>query len=175
MDALSDMPAPQGVVAAVRTPDCTPPKEYPEGLIVALERVQDPGNVGAIIRSADAMGAAGVLISLDSADPYAPKTLRASMGSNYHLPIWIEDIGPALDTLESAGAVLIAGHLQGKEAFPKIGKRCVLVIGNEGNGVSDAVAARCEKVRLPMKGRAESLNASVAAGIFLYELAKMIP
>lgn len=172
LESLSEVSTPQGVVATVATPKTEPPASYPEGLIVALDRLQDPGNVGTIIRTADAMGAAGVLLSPDAAAPFSGKAVRAAMGSTYHLPVWIAALEPELDRLIAQGALCLAGDLAGSETLPEIGKRCVLVIGNEGSGVSKPVAARCVRYRLPMRGKAESLNASVAAGILMYVLSK---
>lgn len=172
LESMTDTDNPQSVCAAVKTPDIKLPDEYPEGLIVALDCVQDPGNMGTIIRTADAMGAAGLLLSSGCADPFGPKVLRSTMGSIYHLPIWQGELAAELVKLKSEDFRLICGHLEGNEILPEPGRRCVLIIGNEGNGVSDAVAALCDKYRLPMFGRAESLNASVAAGIMMYEIAK---
>lgn len=172
LESMTDTDNPQSVCAAVKTPDIKLPDEYPEGLIVALDCVQDPGNMGTIIRTADAMGAAGLLLSSGCADPFGPKVLRSTMGSIYHLPIWQGELAAELVKLKSEDFRLICGHLAGNEILPEPGRRCVLIIGNEGNGVSDAVAALCDKYRLPMFGRAESLNASVAAGIMMYEIAK---
>ena len=94
------------------------------------------------------------------------------MGSTYHMPIWIGDVVEELRKLKEDGALLMAGDLDGEECFPKIPEQTVLVIGNEGAGISKSVAALCRGVRIPMRGRAESLNASVATGIFLYELTR---
>ncbi len=174
MESLCDTVTPQWVCATVETPACDLPETFPVGMIVALERVQDPGNLGTIVRTADAMGAAGVLLSDGCADPYAPKTLRAAMGSTYHLPIWRGDIIKALQCLRKSGFVCICGHLQGEERLPHPKDRCVIVIGNEGSGVTDETAALCLKYRLKMYGRAESLNASVATGILMYEVAEMM-
>ncbi len=175
MEAMTDLETPPAVLATAVTPELAPPRSYPEGLLVALDRIQDPGNLGSIIRTADAMGAAGILVSKDSADPYGPKALRAAMGSNYHVRIWTGDLIHELRTLKELGATLLAGHLKGTERIPDVAARCVAVIGNEGRGVSEEASALCELVRLPMKGRAESLNASAAAAILLYELSKRMP
>ncbi len=172
MESISDTETPQGICAAVRTPSLQPPAEYPEGMIIALDCVQDPGNMGTVIRTADAMGAAGILLGAGCADPFSPKALRSTMGSIYHIPIWQGELVTELARLRDCGFCLICGHLEGGEELPKPGKRCLLIIGNEGNGVSDEVAALCNKYRLPMFGRAESLNASVAAGIIMYEIAR---
>ena len=170
MESLCDTETPKWVCASVFTPCLEVPKEYPEGLLAALDRIQDPGNMGTMIRTADAMGCAGVLLGDGCTDPYAPKVLRASMGSMYHLPIWQGDLTAELQRLRSAGHTLIAGHLSGDNTLPEIGKSCTFVVGNEGAGVSEEVARLCEKYCLPMYGRAESLNASVAAGIIMSQI-----
>ena len=172
MESMTDTGTPQWICAAVRTQDTTPPESYPQGLIVALDRVQDPGNLGTILRTADAMGAAGLLLGGGCADPFGPKVLRSTMGSVYHIPLWQGELTAELAKLREAGFSLICGHLAGTEVLPEVGDKCVLIIGNEGSGVSDEVADMCKKYRLPMYGRAESLNASVAAGILMYEIAR---
>ena len=176
LEAVSDTNTPQGIAAAVRTPELTPPEEgnYPAGLIVCLDRLQDPGNLGTVIRTADAMGASSLLLSPGCSDPFSPKALRSAMGSTYHLPIFEGDLPKELTRLKAGGYTLVCGHLSGREKLPEINKNCAVVIGNEGNGVSDEVAALCELYRLPMFGRAESLNASVAASIMIYEISKQL-
>lgn len=172
METLTHTETPQWVCATVRTPDTALPEIYPAGLVVTLDCVQDPGNLGTIIRTADAMGASGVLLGEGCADPYAPKPLRAAMGSVYHLPIWQGSMDQELPRMKGQGFVLVCGHLKGSGILPEPGEKCALVIGNEGAGVSDETAALCEKYRLPMYGFAESLNASVAAGIMIYDIAR---
>lgn len=172
MESMTNTGSPQWVCATVKTNETPVPEYYPRGLIVALDAVQDPGNLGTILRTADAMGAAGLLVGEGSADPYAPKPLRAAMGSIYHIPVWRAPLVPELTKLSAQGFSLIAGHLKGEGELPAVGDACVLVIGNEAAGVSDEAAALCFKYRLPMYGFAESLNASVAAGIMIYELAR---
>ncbi len=171
LESMTDTGTPQWICAAVRTPDTAPAEKYPEGLIVALDRVQDPGNLGTILRTADAMGAVGLLLGSGCADPFGPKVLRSTMGSLYHIPVWQGELVNELPRLRQEGFSLICGHLDGAESLPAVGDKCVLIIGNEGNGVSDEVAEMCSKYRLTMYGRAESLNASVAAGILMYEIA----
>ncbi|MDL2235187.1 RNA methyltransferase [Christensenellaceae bacterium OttesenSCG-928-L17] len=174
MEALCDCVTPQGVCATVQTNEAALPETFPPGMIVALDALQDPGNVGMILRTADAMGAAGVILGEGSADPYAPKTLRAAMGSTYHLPLWQGNLYEALQRLNKQAYCCICGHLQGEEQLPPIKDRCVIVIGNEGNGVDEDIAALCVRVRVPMYGRAESLNASMAAGLLMHEVSKII-
>lgn len=172
LEVLSEAKTPQHTVAVVETPSLEPPAVYPEGLVVLLDCVQDPGNVGTIIRTADALGAKAVLLGAGTADPFSVKTLRASMGSGYHLPLYSADISDAIADLKKQGFTVICGHLAGSTELPPHGKKTALVIGNEGNGVSDAVAAECLLYRLPMKGRAESLNAAVAAALLIDRLAE---
>lgn len=174
LEAVSDTKTPQGIAAAVRTPELTPPETYPRGLTVCLDRLQDPGNLGTVIRTADAMGASSLLLSPGCTDPFSPKALRSAMGSTYHIPVFEGELSKELPRLKESGYTLVCGHLSGREKLPEINKNCAVVIGNEGNGVSDEVAALCELYRLPMFGRAESLNASVAASIMIYEISKQL-
>ncbi len=172
MEALCSTNTPQTVCATVKTPSCKMPETFPGGMIVALDALQDPGNMGTIIRTADAMGAVGIFLGEGCADPFAPKCIRAAMGSTYHIPVWKGNLNEALQSLQKERFICICGHLQGKEQLPPPTDRCVIVIGNEGNGVKEENAALCALVRLPMYGRAESLNASVAASLLMYEVAK---
>ena len=170
MESISSQKTPQHLLAVVRTPDTGCPAVYPEGLIVALDRLQDPGNLGTILRTADALGARGILLSEDSVDPFSPKALRAAMGSTYHLPVWVGSLPEQLKICQEQGFVCICGHLKGGSEMPEHGKKCVLVVGNEGNGVSDEVAELCALYRLPMQGKAESLNAAVFAALLMQKL-----
>ena len=169
MDALSTAGTPQSLCAVARTPVLTMPEIF-SGTVLLLEDVQDPGNVGTLIRTADALGAASVLLSPQCADPFSPKTLRASMGSVYHLPVSVTDIPAALRALNAQGYTCLCGHLRGSETLPPKTSRMAVLVGNEGNGVTDASAALCYPYRLPMPGRAESLNAAIFGAIMLYEL-----
>lgn len=172
MAAVCDTETPQGVCASLHTPGLTPPAEYPKGLIVALDRLQDPGNLGTVIRTADAFGAAGVLIGEGTTDPYSPKALRAAMGSTYHIPIWQGKLPEELKRLRESGFAAVCGHLKGDETLPPLPENRVLVIGNEANGVSGEAAEGCILYRLPMRGRAESLNAAVFAAILIHKLSE---
>jgi len=174
MTSLTLTDTPQWVCATVKMVVHEIPQHYPAGLIVALDAVQDPGNLGTILRTADAMGAVGFFVGEGCADPYAPKPLRAAMGSIYHLPVWQGDLHNEIFRLREQGFTLVCGHLRGKSELPDVNERCLLIIGNESNGVSDEIAAQCYKYKLPMYGVAESLNASVAAGIMINEFAKVL-
>ena len=171
MEALSTAGTPQNLCAVAKTPDQALPKSF-TGTVLLLEDVQDPGNVGTLIRTADALGASCVLLSPQCADPFSPKTLRASMGSVYHLPVSVTDIPAALNALNEQGYTCLCGHLRGSETLPPKTPKMALLVGNEGNGVTDASAALCYPYRLPMPGKAESLNAAVFGAIMLYELTK---
>ena len=172
MEALCDTKTPQGIAALCAYPDET---LSPSGdLLVALEGVQDPGNVGTILRSMDASGFSGLLMDGKTADPYAPKTLRASMGSVFRIPaVRYADLGAALDALAAEGYAIAAGDLRGDPLFarPALGQKVCLLIGNEGAGLSPAILEKAtHRVKIPMIGRAESLNAAVAASILMYDV-----
>lgn len=141
-----------------------------EGLIVALEDVSDPQNIGTIIRTADAAGAIGVLLSERCADYTSPRAVRASMGSCFHIPIEIApDFRARLSELSESRTV-VAGHLRGGGEL-KATRDAVLLIGNESRGLTDETSALADVLyRIPIYGKAESLNAAVAAGILLYKL-----
>ena len=171
MKAACDTDTPQGAAAAVRIPAAGAKPE--KGLWVVLDGVQDPGNLGAILRCTDAFGATGALLGPGCADAWSPKAVRAAMGSSFHIPVVTSgDLTETLFGMKKAGFTVVAAHLAGAPALPeKLGGSVALLIGNEGRGLSKDVADTADICyRLPMKGRAESLNAAVAAGVILYEL-----
>lgn len=140
--------------------------------VIVLDGLQDPGNVGTIIRSADASGAAGVILGKGCADLYNPKTLRSTMGSLFHLPVIEGDLSELLPEAREKGARLVTTSLGGKTpAFLyDFTGFCWIVIGSEGSGVSPEVAALVDdEIIIPMPGKAESLNAAMAATVLLYE------
>lgn len=168
MAAVCDTKTPQGIAAVMRLK-----KQRVTGKrLIALDGVQDPGNVGTIIRTADAAGLDGVLLSSQCADPFSPKVLRASMGSVFHLPL--EETPDLAARLASLSMPVLASRLDGDPFFQAIRSlpdSWCLIIGNEGNGISESVTrVSTHRVRLPMHGEAESLNAAVAAGIMMYAL-----
>lgn len=171
--AACDAKTPQGIVAAVRFP---PPLalESAKSALLALDGVQDPGNVGTMLRTAEAAGFSGALLSPTCADAFAPKTVRASMGSIFRLPLWRGSLLAGLEILKAQGTFVLASALNGKpfaEIAPTVAMPFVLIIGSEGAGISEAVAAIAQaKVSLPMRGHSESLNAAVAAGVLMYGL-----
>lgn len=167
MGAVCDCKTPQGVAAVAKMPGVA---ELNSGFIVALDGVQDPQNVGTIIRTADAGGCSGVVLSPCSADCYSSKAVRASMGSIFHLPVMRTDLVDYLQQLLSYKYNIVCAHLKGDENYPKADKTC-LVIGNESRGISQNVLLLAtHKAKIPMYGKAESLNAAVAAGILIYKI-----
>ena len=154
-------------IPAMRLPD-------PLRRVIVLEGVQDPGNVGTIIRTADAAGLDGVLLSTQCADVFSPKVLRATMGSIFRMNLrTTDDLPGELTKLREKGYSILSSQLDGTPFYERQGvaERFALIIGNEGNGVSEQVQQTAtHRVRLPMRGGAESLNAAIAAAIMMYEL-----
>ena len=173
MNALSEQKTPQGIMATVAIrPE---PQAFSGSLIVAMDGVQDPGNVGTILRTADAAGFDGALLSGACADLYSAKTLRATMGSVFRVPTRrTDDLPAALTAMRESGYAVVATELGGADFYAHCPhEKCVLVIGSEGRGVSPEVrAVATHHLALPMRGGAESLNAAVAAGIMIYEMAR---
>lgn len=172
---LSDTGSPQGVFALCAMRENAPLAVDERGVYLALEDMQDPGNLGTVIRTAEALGARGLLLSGGCCDIYNPKVLRASMGGVFRLPISIcSAFCEELATLSKRMPVLacvVDSEARAVTEAPKTG--AVAVIGNEGNGLTRAAIAACsDRVTIPMTGRAESLNASMAAGILLWELCR---
>ena len=170
--AVCDTKTPQGIAAIVRMAEVPLAGKR----LVAMDGVQDPGNVGTIIRTADAAGFDGVILSAQCADVFSPKVLRATMGSVFRMGIRVTDDLPGLlANMVQEGASVLSSQLDGEPFYQRspLNERFVLVIGSEGNGVTDEVkAVATHKVKLPMRGGAESLNAAVAAGIMMYELTR---
>ena len=173
LESICETQTPQGVCAAFDLPKETPVDQLPNR-IVALDGVQDPGNVGTIWRTADAAGFQGVLLGAGCADPLSAKVMRAAMGSGFRLPFaHTQSLADTLIQLRGAGYRAFASDLHGDDFYARAdgGEKFVLIIGNEARGISDAVRENADvRVKLPMRGGAESLNAAVAAGIMMYEI-----
>ena len=142
--------------------------------LLLAENVQDPGNVGTLIRTANAFGMEGVILAGACADPYGPKAVRASMGAVFRRPVWMLTTAEAVKTLKEQGIPLIAAALRedsaaaGEYVFPR---RLALAIGNEGHGLSGEMLEAADTVlRIPMEPGAESLNAAAAAAVLLWEV-----
>lgn len=174
---LSDTKTPQGVFCvcgmrrcAVRLDDMEIGFHY-----LALENIQDPANLGTVLRTAEALGIGGVILGGSCCDVYSPKVLRASMGAVFRLPFYRQsDLVSAIESLNNRGFVTLAAVPDASaKKVTAVNFKCptVLIVGNEGNGLTSAVIAACsESVTIPMLGRAESLNASASAAILMWEM-----
>jgi len=171
---LSATVHPQGVVGIVQMDDPSiidSGKTYTNPLYLYLDGLQDPGNLGTIIRSAHAAGAGGILLGKNTVDPYSDKVLRSSMGSIFYLPIY-RDGETMLNNLRKEGYQLAVTSLEATKSIYEedLTKNLILVIGNEGSGVTKELQEKAEVLlKIPMPGGAESLNAAVAASIILFE------
>lgn len=175
---MCDTKTPQGILCVVSMPEYHLDEmlETDEGLFLILEDIQDPGNLGTIVRSGEGAGLSGIIMSSHTVDIFNPKTIRATMGSIYRVPfIYTDDLADAVRTVKNAGIKTYAAHLAGKTAYDKENYRgaSAFLIGNEGNGLSRETADLADLyVRIPMLGEVESLNAGVAAALFMYEAAR---
>ena len=172
MASISPMRTPQGMLAVCRLPDTALPEMLPGSRYVVLDGVQDPGNVGTVLRTADAFGCTGALLLPGCADPYGPKTLRAAMGAVFRLPLYMVGLEDLPRLLADAGLPLYGTALRHDtvDVRQRDLRRCALVIGSEGRGVSAEVLALCrETLRIPMSPHCESLNAAAAAAVLLWE------
>ena len=181
LNALSPVNSPTGVVASARIPAVASAGvlQPPPALVLAAAGLQDPGNAGAIIRSAAAAGATGVVLDELSADPWGWKALRASMGSAFHLPVVrSRALGKLITDWRDAGVRIVASVPRGGTPMYDVdfAKPTALLMGGEGNGLSEALLAAADvRVSIPMKGAIESLNAAVAAAVLLYEAQRQRP
>lgn len=170
---ISDTNSPQGIIAVAIIPDIVA-KISPYGRYIALENISDPSNLGAIARSAEALGVSGIILSSDGCDPYSPKSLRSSMGTLLRMPLYIvDDIMQLIkdNKLRSFACVVDKDAL--KICDCNFDDGVVVLIGNEANGLLEQTKAHADyRVTIPMKGKAESLNAAVAASISMWEMMK---
>lgn len=176
---ISDTVNPQGVFVvgemANNTVDIDETRS--DGQYVLLENLQDPGNIGAIFRTAEALGLTGAFLAADCCDPYNPKAMRASMGAVFRLPyIIVDDVVTAMKACKARNMRPIAAVPDddaSKITAIRFFKGVIMCIGNEGNGLSAELKAVCgERVTIPMNGRAESLNAATAAAILMWEMVR---
>ena len=169
---ISEVQTPQGVLAVVEKNNRDEDINYNEDIIVALDDIQDPGNLGTILRTVDSVGLTQILVSKGTADPYNPKVVRSSMGAIYRVKvIECEDL---LETLKEVKRnkfkILVSSLKESNSIYNVKYNKKVLVIGNEANGVEEKIMNIAdEKIKIPMLGKTESLNAAVATGIILYE------
>ena len=179
MRAMADTQTPQGILAVVRQKTYTL-ESILEGAecpcLMILETIQDPGNLGTIIRAGEGAGMTGIIMDRGTADIYNPKVIRSTMGSILRVPfLYVPDLGKACLQAKKRGIRLFAAHLDGKQPYDREDYTgpCGFLIGNEANGLSDSVSALSDVyVKIPMKGKVESLNAAVAASVLMFEAAR---
>lgn len=170
----SDTQTPQGVLAVALKPMWSkePLWEQVNGLVVVIDGIQDPGNLGTIIRSADAVGANGIVLGKGTVDLYNPKTIRSTMGSLFHLPILEYDLHELLPFAREKGIQLVGTSLQAEQSCYELNltKATWFIVGNEGSGVNTELLQYVgQPVIIPMRGKAESLNVAMAATVLLFE------
>lgn len=174
---ISDTQTPQGILCVLKQPEynlmdlgmlrkCQP-------LVMVLEDIQDPGNLGTIIRTGEGAGVTGVIMSRETVDIFNPKTIRATMGSIYRVPfLYVDSIGDAIEKLKRNNIQIYAAHLKGERSYSELDFTVgtAFLIGNEGNGLKEETAELADTyLKIPMEGRVESLNAAIASAILMYE------
>ena len=172
---ISDTKAPQGILCVMNqykyTLDSFLEKENP--VFVLLEDIQDPGNLGTILRTGEGAGIDGVIMTKDTVDIYNPKTIRATMGSIYRMPfIYVDSLSEVITALKEKNISVYAAHLAGKEYYDNFdfNKGTAFLIGNEGNGLKKETADIADSyLKIPMEGQVESLNAAIATSLLMYE------
>lgn len=173
---MADTITPQGILCVIKQyyyslDELLAGKEEP--LFIVLEDIQDPGNLGTIMRTAEGAGITGVIMSKGTVDIYNPKTIRATMGSIYRVPfLYTDNLMNTIQMLKEQKISICAAHLSGTRWYDEESylKRTAFLIGNEGNGLTKEISDIADIcVKIPMDGKLESLNASVAAALFMYE------
>ncbi len=176
-ESVSDTRTPQGVLCVVRQSHYKPEdllgRDPQKTFLIALENLQDPGNLGTIVRTAEAAGVTGILLSSTCADLYNPKTIRSTMGAIYRMPFsYTEDLEGSLRSIQKKGVRLLAAYLEGRTPYDEedYSGPTGILIGNESRGLTDRMADLADaRVFIPMQGQVESLNAAAAAAILMYE------
>lgn len=173
--AVSDTQTPQGMMSVIKMPSYEL-EELLQGektCLLVLESIQDPGNLGTMIRTGEGAGITGVIMNRTTVDLFNPKTVRSTMGSLYRVPFYIaENLAETIDELKSKGIKLYAAHLKGEMSYDELDYTgaCGFMIGNEGNGLSHELADMADEyIRIPMEGQVESLNAAISATLLAYE------
>lgn len=172
---ISDTKAPQGILCVMNQQQYTLEdllkKENP--VLVLLEDIQDPGNLGTILRTGEGAGIDGVIMTKDTVDIYNPKTIRATMGSIYRVPfLYVNSLKEIIEILQKKGILVYAAHLKGEAYYDSFDfkKGSAFLIGNEGNGLKKETADLADNyLKIPMEGQVESLNAAIATSLLMYE------
>lgn len=177
--AMSDTKTPQGILALVKKREYTLEEMLAGGqtpFLMLLENLQDPGNLGTIVRAGEGAGITGVIMSRDTVDIYNPKVIRSTMGSLFRIPfLYAENLGETVRFLKKNHVKILAAHLEGAVVYDE--EDCTgalgFLIGNEGNGLSEEIGALADaRIKIPMAGQVESLNAAVAASVLMFETAR---
>lgn len=178
---VSDTKTPQGVLVVMEQMQYSleqilEEKNGVKPLLMVLDNLQDPGNLGTILRAGEAAGVTGVLMSSDCVDIYNPKVIRSTMGSVYRMPfLYTDHLADVVKGLKSHGIHTYAAHLQGKHSYEEedYSQGTAFLIGNEGNGLRAEVADAAEiYIKIPMCGEVESLNAAIASSVLMFEAAR---
>ncbi len=174
--SVSDTQTPQGIMVAASIPEYSLEQlvNGEKTHLLILESIQDPGNLGTMVRTGEGAGVTGIIMNKTTVDLFNPKTIRSTMGSIYRVPFYVtEDLPQTLKMLKKQGISLYAAHLKGKTSYDEenYSKACGFLIGNEGNGLSDEIADIADTyIRIPMEGHVESLNAAISATLLMYEV-----
>lgn len=171
-NSLTEVVAPQGIMAVIEKPNKDIKIKYDQDIILALDGIQDPGNLGTILRTADSVNLKQIIVTKNTADSYNPKVVRSTMGAILRIKIIeTDDLAKTLKEAKKNKFKIVATSLDTNNSIYDIDyNKKVIVIGNEANGVSKEIQELADnKVKIPMLGKTESLNASVATGIILYE------
>lgn len=175
---VSETKTPQGVMGLVKIKNYEPEAmlKCPNALLLLLEDIRDPGNLGTMIRTAEGAGITGIITNDSTVDVYNPKVVRATMGSIYRVPFYqTGNFYDILNSIKKHGIIIYAAHLNGNDYYLQEGycDSCAFLIGNEANGLSDQASRLADKlIKIPMAGKVESLNAAVAASVLMYEAAR---
>ena len=176
---MSDTQNPQGILCVCRkneetADDFLSGRRIGELRLLILEGIQDPGNLGTMIRTAEGAGFDAIIADENTVDVYNPKVTRSTMGSLFRMPvIYTQDLPAFIDDIKQSSVTVYAAHLDGKKSYREVryGSRIAFLIGNEGAGLSDEITKKADElVRIPMQGKLESLNAAVAAALLMYSL-----
>ena len=176
MQAMTSTVTPQGIVMVCSIPSyqLSDISITPDSFFIYLDRIQDPGNAGTILRSADAFGARAIITSPHSVDMYSPKVVRSTAGSLWHIPVFESmELSTLLSELKNAECIVLSSHASESIVDFRASGPCVAVFGNEGAGTSSSeLAVTARTVAIPMSGQAESLNLSAAASIVMFTLSR---
>lgn len=172
---MADTQTPQGILCVVKQPEYRLEEilKQDRPLLMILENLQDPGNLGTIIRTGEGAGVTGVIMTAKTVDIFNPKVIRATMGSVFRVPfLYVEDMEDTLKKLKEKGIRTYAAHLAGREYYDSFSFTggTAFLIGNEGNGLEKNTADLADSyLKIPMEGKVESLNAAIAASLLMYE------